>query len=595
MRDQVEEVKSKTDIVNIISEYVTLKKSGANFKGLCPFHNEKTPSFMVNPELQIFKCFGCGESGDVFTFLEKFEGMEFPEALKYLGDKCGIVLQQAFPGQKDDKERLFEVNNLVHRFYQYMLFKHASGKDALDYLTSRGFTQKTIKDFQLGFTPDDYHSLEKVLVSKRKASLKELEALGLVYIKNGHGVDRFRGRIMFPLWDHRGNLSGFAGRILPQFDKGTAGKYINSPETILHHKSRLLFGLWITRKKIREKGGAVLVEGPLDALASYQAGVENVVAIQGTSLTEDQVKLLSRFTKKLIFCLDSDFAGDGAGLRAIAIAENEGLEVRVAQLSGFKDPGEAAISDPEGYKKTIKKAVGIWDFIIESMFRKYKGGGGVDKAKISRELIPLLGEIGDSIVRAHYIGVVAQRLGVPLEAVANEIEKKGRPYVSNVQEIKKEKVSPAQKGRREVLEERLLALALAQNPEFLLTLNDIHEKIENRLYRKILEELYSFAKDNPDINISVFAKQISPELQQGLNNLMLLDLNDVDNKNGKEYTYELSRLYGELEVLIIRSQLEKLAAEIKVAETASDKKQKLLQAQKLFPKLQKLQSQLENV
>src|SRR5258706_4793904 len=249
MRDQVEEVKQKIDIVDIISEYVTLKKAGSNFKGLCPFHSEKSPSFMVNPELQIFKCFGCGESGDVYTFLEKYEGMDFPETLKYLADKVGVVLQNIQKVQKDDKERLYEVNNLVHRFYQYMLTSHVQGKPALEYLTKlRGLSMETIKTFEIGYAPDDYSGLEKVFVRKKRATSQELEKLGLVFMHNGRPTDRFRGRVMFPLYDHRGNLQGFAGRILPELDKGNVGKYINSPETILYKKSHGLFGLWFTRK-----------------------------------------------------------------------------------------------------------------------------------------------------------------------------------------------------------------------------------------------------------------------------------------------------------------------------------------------------------
>jgi DNA primase len=589
MRDQVEEVKSKIDIVDVVSEYVTLKKAGTNFKGLCPFHSEKTPSFMVNPELQIFKCFGCTESGDVFTFLEKYEGMEFYEALKYLAGKTGVVLKESTHIPKDNKERLFEVNNLVHRFYQYMLHKHEVGKPALEYLEKRGLTLDTIKKFQLGFAPDDFHALEKVLVSKKKATTKELETLGLVFLRNGRGTDRFRGRVMFPLYDHRGNLCGFAGRILPELDKGTSGKYINSPETVLYHKSQNLFALYTTRKDIKQERMAILVEGEMDALASWQAGLTYVTAIKGSALTQEQVKLLSRFTKKIVFCLDTDFAGNEASRRGIQLAEQEGLEVRVAQLTNYKDPGEAAIQAPDEYKKAITHAVGVWDFIIDSVFKKYKNQDGEDKAKISRELVPLLAGIEDTIVRAHYTGVAAQKLGVPIEAVSNEISRKAQPAKKQEEAL----TLPKQKNRKQMLEQRLLSFAFSQKPAFLFEHDDLLEKISTPLYKRILEEFLAFAKKDTEINLSAFAKDISPELQSGLADLMMYSPDDMDKNESQEYNTEINRLYDELELLLVRSQLDQLAAEISVA-SGSDKKQKLLQAKKQFVILQQLQSHLEN-
>jgi DNA primase len=591
MRDQVEEVKSKIDIVDIVSEYVTLKKAGSNFKGLCPFHSEKSPSFMVNGELQIFKCFGCSESGDVFTFLEKYEGMEFPEALKYLAEKTGVFLHHTQKGQKDDKERLYEVNNLVHRFYQYMLHQHTQGKSALEYLTKvRGLSMETIKTFEIGFAPDDYSGLEKVFVRKKRATTGELEKLGLVFLHNGRPTDRFRGRIMFPLYDHRGNLQGFAGRILPALDKGNVGKYINSPETILYKKSYSLFGLWFTRKEIKQKKYAVLVEGPLDAIASYQGGIKNVAAIQGTSLTQEQVKLLSRFTKKIVFCLDSDFAGDAAERRGIQIAEQEGLEIRVARLTEFKDPGEAGVSDPKGFQKTIDSAIGVWDFILDSVFNKYKTKDGEEKAKISRELIPLLATIEDHIVQAHYVNETAKRLRVPVEAVTDQMRKKGVAQKMETPDAPLEH-SPKIKTRQENLEENLLSLAFSYNPQYLLLHDDIVTRIVNPLYKRIANEFLTYAKHNSSLDMNDFAQILSPELTDGLQTLMLKDW-DIDKQKEPEYANQLDRLNGELELLILRSQLDTQAQEIKTL-TGPEKRKKLLQVQKNFQKLQKLQSQLE--
>jgi DNA primase len=593
MRDQVEEVKSKVNIVDIISEYVDLKKAGTNFKGICPFHSEKSPSFMVNPELQIFKCFGCSESGDVFTFLEKYEGMEFYETLKFLAGKVGVEIKQKDFVQKDDKEKLYETIELAHRFYQYMLTKHESGKRAMEYLQKeRGLSMETISAFGIGYAPNDFSALEKVLVRKGKANASNLEKVGLVYMRNGRPTDRFRGRVMFPLFDHRGNLNGFAGRILPELDTGETGKYINSPETILHHKGNMLFGLWTTRKEIKKQGFAIVVEGPMDAIASYQGGIKNVVAIQGTSLTQEQVKLISRFTKKLIFCLDSDFAGVGAERRGIQLAEAEGLEVRVAQLTEFKDPGEAAIKDSDGFKKAIKDAIGVWDFIIDSVIAKYKTVDGENKAKISRELAPLLGSISDSIVRAHYIGEVAQKLRVPVEAVSEEVSRKVANPQSEKQSTEPITTLPIKKDRRQIFEERLLSFCFQYEPSFLITQENLSQAIQTRELHELVELYKEFVKKSETGTIQSFAQTLSTGLQDYFNNLLFLN-QEVDKIQTEEYTTELQRLYGELELLIVRSQLDQVSAEIKVA-SGSDKKQKLLQAKKLFQQLQKVQSSLEN-
>ena len=343
MDDHVAQVKQKTDIVSLISEYIDLKKAGRNYRAPCPFHSEKTPSFMVSPELQIFKCFGCSESGDVYSFLQKYENMDFPEALKFLADRAGIKLTQAKFRKSGEKEKLYEINNLATKFYQYILLKHSAGKEALSYLTKgRGLRAATIKTFQLGFSPDVSDAVKKFLVDKKKFRSEDLARAGILYSGGGRPVDRFMGRVVFPLLDHRGNAVGFAGRTLPSKEKSLpAGKhmakYINSPETPVYHKSNLLYGLNLTRSEIKSERQAVVVEGELDLISSWQVGVKNIVALKGSAFTQSQANLLSRFTKEVVLALDADIAGDMAARRGIAIAEAEGLEVKVARLGNYKD------------------------------------------------------------------------------------------------------------------------------------------------------------------------------------------------------------------------------------------------------------------
>ncbi|MDP2861049.1 MAG: DNA primase, partial [bacterium] len=326
MADQIEEVKQKTDIVSLIGEYIEVKKAGRNYKAICPFHSEKTPSFMISPELQIYKCFGCQAGGDCFAFLKEYEGMEFGEALKFLADRAGVKLERISRTDTSEKEKIIEINNLTSRFYQYLLFNSSFGKVALDYLLrERGLKLTTIKEFGLGFSPDSPIGLKKFLIDKKKFDPRDIERAGIGYPKGGYFIDRLRGRVIFPLLDHRGNTVGFAGRVLPGPNEKETAKYINTPETPVYHKSNLLYALNLTRQNIKRKNIAIVVEGELDAISSWQAGIKNVVAIKGSALTEDQVRLLSRFCKKAILCLDSDIAGDAAARRGVITAQDQGL------------------------------------------------------------------------------------------------------------------------------------------------------------------------------------------------------------------------------------------------------------------------------
>src|SRR5258708_2329118 len=420
---QVEEVKSKIDIVSIVGEHVRLTKSGSNFRGLCPFHSEKSPSFMVSEELQIYKCFGWGEGGDVVTFLEKYEGMEFPEALKYLADKAGVKLVARAGDNSSEKEVLYEINNLAAKFYNFLLTSHPIGKVALNYLQEERYINiDSIKTFNIGFAPLNKNVLSDFLSKKKKINLKEIEKAGLISLK-GQGVyERFNGRIIFPISDHRGNVVALAGRHLPPGNP-KSGKYINSPETPIYHKSSSFYGLYSTKEFIKKEGFAVVVEGEIDLISSFQVGIKNIVAIKGSAFTTDQARLLARYTKVVVLALDTDFAGVAASIRGIKILEDAGFEIRVAKLGRFKDPDEAAKSDPDFYKEKISNAVAVWDFIIDSIVEKYDKESAAGKNNISRELTPILAGINNKIIQEHYIKKLANLLEASVDAVTSEVGK----------------------------------------------------------------------------------------------------------------------------------------------------------------------------
>ena len=588
-QDQIEEVKSKTDIVPIISEHVELKKSGRNYKGLCPFHSEKTPSFMVSPELQIFKCFGCGESGDALSFLQKNEGMDFPEALKYLADRAGVkLIQQQFKG-KGERDKLIEINALAAKFYNYILLNHKVGKPALDYLIKeRGIKRETIKTFSLGFSPNVPLALKKFLIDKKKYSYQDLERAGIVYRRGSGAVDRFKGRIIFPLFDHRGNNIGLAGRILPSI-KTEAGKYINSPETEVYHKSKVLYGLNLIRRDIKKENSVVVVEGELDMISSWQAGVKNTVAIKGTALTEDQVGLLNRFCNEFILALDSDAAGDKAARRSIALAQDQGVDVKIARMGKYKDPDDMARKAPGEYKKALKKAQGVWDFLVDLIFSKHDETSGTGKAKISKEIIPVLAEISDEIVQAHYIEKVARKLGVPRDAVADQTRKAKAVVATGAPKIAIP-TKPKTKPRRELLEERLLALAFQSDPK-IISERKIFSLFAAPLTTRIAKEYRKYSKGNKEFNPSDFAASLPKELVQGFADMILEDVQSLIEKP-QIFKKEQTLVIRELGFLKIKDELTALGEKIREYEE-KDEKGKLRKAEEKFSKLSEKLTRLE--
>lgn len=534
--NQIEEVKNKTDIVSLISEYIEVKKAGRNYKANCPFHGEKTPSFMITPELQMYKCFGCGRHGDCFTFLEEHEGMEFGDALKYLAEKAGVKLIMQKDDSVSEKEKIFEINKSAVNFFEYALTNHPEGKRVMEYLTKdRGLTTDSIKTFKIGYSPTSFGALTNYLSVKKKFKMGDIEKTGLI-VGGGKNFDRFRGRVIFPLMDHRGEYVGFAGRILP-WAKQDMAKYINSPETLVYHKSKLLYGLNITKGDIRSKKFAIVVEGELDMISSFTAGIKNVVAIKGSVLTEDHIRLIGRFCQQIVMCLDSDFAGDEAAKRGAIMAINLGFDVKVAHLAKFKDPDEAARNDPEGYRKTISEAVSLWDFLIDQTFSKYDIGSGSGRSSVSKEIVPLLVLIQDKIVQSFYIELVARRLSVPIETVFTEINKLNQVNKPNSSVNKYEE---PEKSRRQKLEEKLLVNGIHGDMEFLFD-NKTKDLISNDFVLKVIDYLEKNGLPLPN------------ELQSKYAEMVLENSEDEPIEN----------IVKELTILDTKQKLEEIADKIK--------------------------------
>lgn len=591
--DDIANVKQKTDIVSIIGEHVILKKAGRHFKGLCPFHNEKSPSFIVSPELQIFKCFGCGESGDVFTFLEKYEGMEFYEALTTLAKKAGITLTNKSNYQKSDKEYLYEINSLAAKFYNYVLTKHPLGKYALNYLLEeRGINLSTIEEFNIGYSPDSQALFSNFFITKKKISANDLEKAGIVYMRGNAPIDRFRGRVIFPLTDSRGNVCGFAGRITPKDKNLDLAKYINTPETSIYHKSELLFGINLSKKAIKKQQTAIIVEGELDMISSYQAGLKNVVAIKGSALTTEQARVLSRLCSKVVLALDSDFAGDAAAKRGINVLSEFGFEIMVASFGKYKDPDEVARSDRQALFEGIDNAIPIWDFMINSIFKKYIGTDGAAKSHISREVVSVLSSISDLILRSHYVNLVAGKLGVSSDAVNAQVENYVQKNTStdtntNVPVSKSVEFSDeSQNDTYEEWEERLFSLVISYDLPKLTTYYE-EGVFTNTVIKKIIEH---YNKHSHEITYAKLVDILPPELSDRARDLAMTRLPDSLEETKKEAS-ELSKRIKKHNLNEEKEAILSQIRQIEVSENASD--DELLVLQKKFNDVAKKLTQLE--
>ncbi|MBI3342154.1 DNA primase [Candidatus Curtissbacteria bacterium] len=473
MMDQVEEIKSKVDIVEVISSYIPLKKMGRNFGGLCPFHGEKTPSFMVSPERQSFKCFGCAKGGDVFTFLEELEGWDFRETLEELAKRAGVKLRDYKPTQGTKvREKLIEIHSLALKFYTHILNEHKLGEVAREYLLGRGIKPELWKKFDLGYAPDGWENTFNFL-KKRKFEEADVALSGLVIGREkGAGrssfYDRFRGRIMFPMKDSRGTVLGFSGRVLAKDAK--EAKYINSPETPIFSKGNLLFGLNAAKEAIRDKNETVLVEGEFDVISAHGAGVTNTVASKGTALTEKQVAVISRLCENVAMCFDMDLAGDAASRRGIEMLDMAGMNIKVVRIAGGKDPDELAQKNPAEFKKAVEGAMNVYDYLIESALKRYDARSAEGKRKIGKEILPVISKISDELMRAHYITKLSKSLELDVALISDAVSKKRTDL--DVFEKPIDVATGKQEGG--VLEEYFMALFLAGN-DVLVT---IIEKVE---------------------------------------------------------------------------------------------------------------------
>ncbi len=425
--DIVPDIKARIDVVDLVAEYVPLKPAGAgSFKGLCPFHQERSPSFHVSRTRQSWHCFGCDSGGDIFTFIERIEGMEFREALAFLAQKAGVTLPEQEAGEQNrtKKKRLHEVNELAARFFRTMLLQLPQAAEARAYVAKRQIDDLSADLFQIGYAPEAWTLLTEAL-GKKGVTSEELVLAGLAMRRErGEGVyDRFRGRLMFPIQDVHGNVVGFTGRILTA--DPNQPKYMNTPETPVYRKSGVLYGLDKAKAEIRRTGLAVIVEGNMDVVSSHQAGITNVVAASGTALTLEQLGLLKRFTTNLAIAFDQDAAGAAATLRGLDLARAQEYSIRIITLppEAGKDPDEACKKDPALWRQAIADATGIIDWVYRGAFARYPSTSPEHKRLIADAVLPELARIPHPVERDAWIKRLAQDLGIGEESLQQGIRR----------------------------------------------------------------------------------------------------------------------------------------------------------------------------
>ncbi len=613
MNSPIDEIKSRLDIVEVISGYIKLQKAGANFRAPCPFHSEKSPSFFVSPARQIWHCFGCSSGGNMFDFVMKIEGVEFGDALRTLARKAGVELKRQDPKLTTEKQRLGEIAELACKFFEKQLEASREGKEVMSYLLGRGMKEETIKKWRLGYSPDLWAGLSDFLVG-RSYKREEIEKAGLCLKseKSGNYYDRFRGRIMFPIFDFGSQVVGFGGRVFKHEsrpDGQKEAKYMNTPNTLIYDKSRILYGLQTAGAEIRKKNFAVLVEGYVDAIMAQQAGFENTVASSGTALTPWQLKILKRHSENLFTAFDMDSAGDTATKRSIGLAQEMGFNIKVVVMPEDMDPADAVLKDPKIWQDSVEKARTIHDFYFENTFAKFDKNSLEGKKEISKILLPIIKRIPNKIEQSLWVKDLSEGVGVREENVLEELDRievaNQESYYQGVSDSHNEEIvsSPlVPETRQGLMEERLVILAL-KSPKNLEIIQDGDLVF---LYPQTVA-IISFLRQK-DKGVVDTAQDIAPDTVKRIEYLSIKSeaesalafpkdpakekVDWMRKSEAVEIEEEFRACLKEIKTAAFKNKLDEISMKIKSAE-ATKNSEMVLQLMKEFNDFSKLKSDLE--
>lgn len=579
----IDKIKQAIDVASLIREYRELKPAGTRLKGLCPFHNEKTPSFMVSPERQSWHCFGCGKGGDIFSFVQEIEGMDFRQALQHLATKAGIELTGRVEpkGVSSERQRIKEINGLAARFYHHVLMEMPVGKSARTYLHNRGITDDTIKQWQIGFVPDQWDLLTKYLI-KKGSSIDDLVASGLTIKRDNANpktykgfYDRFRGRIMFPIRDEHNAVVGFTGRVLVETEK-SGGKYVNTPQTPVYDKSRVVFGLEKAKQAIRQQDMIVMVEGQMDVIAVAQSGMKYVVATSGTAMTSQQVHLLKRYSKNMAIAFDDDEAGQKAAKRGIDVALAAGMRVKVIQIpeGAGADPDECVKNSPDTWAQAVADAVDIMPWYVERAFKGKDLSNPQQKQDIAENLVAEIAKIPYPIEQDHWIQTIARKLGSNPQALRKMVDGVGREGPTPVVEEPQPEIVKAKPASRVTLLQMQLLAAVLLHPSVIK--KEAFAALEPVYQSATLQGLYDSMKNaytpNEQFNLSA-VQQVHGSM---VDSLLLRADEEFSGMNQQQILGTVQSLIAQLSTLYHKERRATLAQQIAQAEAAGD--QELLES-----------------
>ncbi|WP_026689214.1 DNA primase [Alteribacter aurantiacus] len=588
--EKIEEIRKASNIVDVIGDYVQLKKQGRNMSGLCPFHGEKTPSFSVSPDKQLYHCFGCGAGGNVFSFIMEIEGVNFVESVDKLAERSGISLPQTTEqSQEDSREKKrnrywVEVHKLCVKLYQHVLLQTDEGKEAKQYLEQRGFDEDTIKEFELGFAPDSWDFLTSFL-SKRQYDMDEMVEAGLLAKRDfdGKPFDRFRGRIMFPIWDRRGQVIGFSGRVLGEGNP----KYMNSPESELFNKSEILYAFNRARPSIRKKNEAILFEGYADVISAFGAGIDNGIASMGTALTERQVKMLKRNTEKVVLCFDSDDAGQAATFKNADLLEQAGLTVRVANLEEGLDPDDYI--QKYGADRFNEEVLGESQTFMGFKFRYFRKGLNLqaegDRMEYVEKMLVEVSKLNRAVERDHYSRQLADEFSLSLDVLKQELlhihktQKRGKKEEGSLPDSKstERKFVSLKSGNRLLPAyanaERYLLAHMLQDAE--LTFR-VQEKLGASFniddYHAIAAHLYSYYGEGYEPSLARFIEQLPDErLKRIVSELAMMAIKEeLSEQELNDYIKQILIYPKKVEIERMKQELKSTKDAVKAAGMAAE-------------------------
>ena len=578
---QAEEIKSKLDIVEVIREYTPVKAVGANFQAICPFHNEKTPSFVISPDKQIWHCFGCGRGGDVLAFVMEKESLGFMETLRLLAPKAGVVLQYENPENYSKRNRSLDIMELAGKYYAHVL-KSPSGEKAKEYLVKRNLKEEIISDWSLGYSPDSWDSLYQFLKARpltgKKYTDEEILAAGLIIKKEkvssvGRGYyDRFRDRIMFPIWDVNSNLIAFTARINPEKEKTEKmGKYINSPQTEIYDKSRVLFALNKAKNDIRKEDLAIVVEGQMDAISCHQHGFKNVVASSGTALTTEQVALIKRFTNNVALAFDMDKAGQMAADRGIKEVLSQDLKLKIIILPNGKDPDECLRNNPDDFRKAVESAKPMLEYYFEKISAELDLSKIDNKTKVRDLMFVMIDLVHNQTEQGYYLRKISEELDFSETDVREEFKdwkSKQKPVPGKI--VKKEDARTEYRTREERLSELLLALII-KFPQFLdyLISNlepDFLSGEEDIRFYKSLIIYYNKTASLDYSELRIYLENQGKNEANLLDKLILLGEKDFYDFDANQAKSEIIKIMLELKKYTCQNRIKKLEKIIAAAE-----------------------------